>query len=132
MAFLGEPLGGGVGHDAGEFFGVAPVDVAVLFAMPEVDGVTNGADFEAPFGEVDIGIGNDGLGATAEGLEHACAYFFKDDGVFQHGAICAAEHFHEPFEWGLIGVATGYFFAQAEEDAEDGGEGMAQADHHAV
>ncbi len=132
VAFVFQPVDVGMGHQLGELGAVFPGDVAVHFAMPEVDGEGDGADFEAPLGEVDVGVANDGAGAAAQALHHAGADDAEDFGVGEDAAVGLQQQAHEPLERGLVRAAPGQERAEAQHGAEHGGEVAAEADHEAV
>ena len=113
VTFVVKPVGGGVGDLAGDFFGVGPGDVAILFAVPEADGNGYVREAEIPGVEVDVGVSDEGAGAVADGMAEAEGHGVEVAGVLEGGLIAWGEETNEIADGEVVLVFGGEFGAEA-------------------
>ncbi len=95
-AIVLKPVRGNLRHNFGELLAVLPRDVAIFFAMPEMDERCDGADFKTPLEEIDVSICDDHARPPAQCLHDAAAQDTEDVWIREHSTIFTAEHVHKP------------------------------------
>lgn len=132
VAFVVEPVGDGVGDLSGDFFGVGPGDVAILFAVPEADGDGDVRESKIPGVEVDVGVGDEAAGAIADGMAEAEGHGIEVAGVLEGGLIAGGEEADEIAEGEVVLVFGGEFGTEAQNEAEGDGADFSKADEETI
>ena len=132
VAFVFEPMGDGGGDLVGDFFGVGPGDVAILFAVPEVEGDGDVREAEIPGVEVDIGVSDEAAGAIADGVAEAEGHGVEVAGVLEGGLIAGGEETNEVAEGEVVLVFGCEFGTEAQDEAEGDGADFSKADEKTI
>lgn len=95
MTFVLKPMSCGIRDLVGDLFRVGPCDIAILFAVPEVNGDGDVRKAKVPRVQVNVSVRNQGASAVADSVSKALGDGFVVIGILQGGLIARAEETDE-------------------------------------